>query len=131
MHQANQAAGVILQVHRSSTEVNTYNKTDWGFCEGCISAIKSVHSITLGGSRPNGHTTAPDIRWHPTNFKMSFHKSEDNAGGVGWISGRRAKIPQASWPKTQNINRSNIVTHSIKNLKMIYIKANLKKLNSC
>ena len=53
---------------------------------------------------------------------MSFYKSEDNAGGVGWISGWRAKIPQASWPKTQNINnRSNTVTNSTKTIKMVHI----------
>ena len=108
--------------------MNTYNKTDWGFCEGCISAIKSVHRITLVGSHPNGHITAPDSRWHPTNFKMSFYKSEDNARGVGWISGRRAKIPQASWPKAQNINnRSNTVTNSTKTIKMVHIKKIFQK----
>ena len=59
---------------------------------------------------------------------MSFYKSEDNARGVGWISGRRAKIPQASWPKAQNINnRSNTVTNSTKTIKMVHIKKIFQK----
>ena len=36
------------------------------------------------------------------------------------IPGQEAKIPHASWPKTQN--RSNIVTNSIKTFKMFHIK---------
>ena len=52
--------------------------------------------------------------------------SPSNTGGVGSIPGQGAKIPHASWPKNQN--RSNIVTNSIKTLKMVHIKKkNLKK----
>ena len=47
--------------------------------------------------------------------------SPSNAGGAGSIPGQGAEIPHASWPKTQNINRSNIVTNSIKTLKMVHI----------
>ena len=46
-----------------------------------------------------------------------------NAGGEGSIPGRGAKIPRASPPK----NRSNIVTNSIKTLKMVHIKKIIKK----
>ena len=45
-----------------------------------------------------------------------------NAGGVGMIPHLRAKILHASWPKSQNINRSNIVTNLIKTFKMVCIK---------
>ena len=46
-----------------------------------------------------------------------------NAGSVGSFPGQRTKIPHASWPKNQNINkRSNIVTNSIMTFKMVYIK---------
>ena len=47
------------------------------------------------------------------------------------IPGQEAKIPHVSWPKNQIIkNRSNIVTNSIKTLKMVHIKNNnnLKKI---
>ena len=45
------------------------------------------------------------------------------AGGVSLIPGRGAKIPPASEPKDQNINSgSNIVTNSVKTLKMVHIK---------
>ena len=45
------------------------------------------------------------------------------AGDMGLISGQRAKIPHASWPRNQNINnRSNSITNSIKTLKMVHIK---------
>ena len=39
------------------------------------------------------------------------------------------KIPYASWPKNQNTKnpRNNIVTYSVKTLKMIHIKKNEKK----
>ena len=51
-----------------------------------------------------------------------------NAGGVGSIPGQGAKIPHVSWSKNQSIkNRSNIVTNSIKTLKMVHIKKKKKK----
>ena len=55
-----------------------------------------------------------------------------NAGGAGSIPaipGRGAKIPHAWQPKNQNINnKSNIVTNSIKTLKMVHVKKrSLKK----
>ena len=43
-----------------------------------------------------------------------------NAGGAGSIPGQGVEIPHALWPKNQNTkNRSNIVTNSIKTLKMV------------
>ena len=51
-----------------------------------------------------------------------------NAGGVGSIPGQGAKIPHASQPKNQNIIQSNIVTNSVKNLKVVHIKK-IKKQN--
>ena len=46
-----------------------------------------------------------------------------NAGGVGSIPAREAKIPHASGPKTQNIEkRNNVVMNLIKTLKMVHIK---------
>ena len=45
-----------------------------------------------------------------------------SARDVGLIPGQGPKIPRASWPKIQKTNRSNIVTHSTKTLKIVYIK---------
>ena len=54
--------------------------------------------------------------------------SPSSVGRVGLIPGQEAKIPQASWSKTQNIsNRGNLVSNSIKNLKKFNIKK--KSLN--
>ena len=51
------------------------------------------------------------------------------AEGAGSIPGWEAKIPHAVWPKNQNINNgSNILTNSLKTLKMVHIKKkSLKK----
>ena len=55
--------------------------------------------------------------------------AHSNAGGVGSIPGREAKIPHASGPKTPNIEeRNNVVMNSIKTLKMVHIKKILKKI---
>ena len=49
--------------------------------------------------------------------------SLSNAGGAGSFPCGEAKIPHASKAKNQNINnKSNIVTNSIKTLKMVLIK---------
>ena len=45
-----------------------------------------------------------------------------NTGDAGSIPGCGMKIPHSSWPKNQSINRSNIVSDSIKTLKMVHIK---------
>ena len=52
-----------------------------------------------------------------------------NAGGAGSILGWGAKIPHALRPKKpkHKKNRSNIVTNSIKTLKMVHIKKYYKK----
>ena len=52
-----------------------------------------------------------------------------SAASAGSILGQGAKIPHASQSRNQNINnRSNIITNSIKALKMIHIrKKNFKK----
>ena len=55
--------------------------------------------------------------------------SPSNAGGAGSITGPGAKIPHASQPKNQNIIQSNIVTNSVKNLKVVHIKKKNKKQN--
>ena len=55
------------------------------------------------------------VQWLTLPFK---------AGGVGSVPPRGAKILQALPPKNQNT--SNIVTNSVKTLKMVHIK-NLKK----
>ena len=54
------------------------------------------------------------------------------AEGAGSIPGWEAKIPHAVWPKNQNINNgSNILTNSLKTLKMVHIKKkSLKKKTS-
>ena len=56
--------------------------------------------------------------------------SPSNAGGMASIPGWGAKILHDLWPKQQNLikkKRSNIVTNSIKNLKILHIKEILKK----
>ena len=45
----------------------------------------------------------------------------------GSILSQGAKTPYALWPKKKDINTSNIVTISIKTLRMIYIKTSFKK----
>ena len=51
-----------------------------------------------------------------------------SAVGGSSVPGREAKIPHATTSKHQNIkNRQNTVTNSIKTLKMVHIKKNLKK----
>ena len=55
--------------------------------------------------------------------------SPSNAGSVGLIPGRAAKIPLAAWPK----NQSSVVTDSIKTLKTVHIEKKIlkkKKKNS-
>ena len=72
-----------------------------------------------------GDTLVPD-----TGFKISLKipsgnfpggqvvkTSPSNAGGKGSIPLRGAKIFHASWPKHQDIKRSNILTNSIKTFK--------------
>ena len=49
--------------------------------------------------------------------------SPSNARSVDAIPIWRPKIPKASWPK----DRSNIVTYSIKALKMVHVKKSLEK----
>ena len=59
--------------------------------------------------------------------------SPSNARSVASISGWGVKILCHLWPKQQNIKkkkrrrRSNIVTNSIKTLKIVHIKKILKK----
>ena len=48
--------------------------------------------------------------------------SPSNTVGAGLILAAVAKIPHALCQQTENINRSNIVTNSIKTLKMAHIK---------
>ena len=47
--------------------------------------------------------------------------SPSNTRGAGSIPGRGVKIPHALWPKNQNIKQSDIITNSIKTLKMVHI----------
>ena len=54
--------------------------------------------------------------------------SPSNTGDAGSIPGWGIKIPHSSWPKNQSINRSNIVSDSIKTLKMVRIKKKKKLL---
>ena len=42
-----------------------------------------------------------------------------------WTPNLGAKIPDDSGPKNQKVDRSNIVTNSMKTLKMVHIKENL------
>ena len=54
-------------------------------------------------------------------------KTSSNAGNASSVPGWGAKILHALWPKyLAVINRNNIVTNSVKTLKMIHIQKNLK-----
>ena len=49
--------------------------------------------------------------------------SSSNIESIGLIPGQGAKIPHTLWPEHQNIKiSSNMVTNSIKTLKMVHIK---------
>ena len=63
------------------------------------------------------------LAWQSSGSDFTFH-----AGGAGLIPGQGAKIPHALWPKEpkHKKNRGNIVTNSIKALKMVP-KKSLKK----
>ena len=53
----------------------------------------------------------------------SMIETSSNVECVHLIPDQGTKIPRASWPKNHNINnRSNIVTNSVKALKMIHKK---------
>ena len=43
-----------------------------------------------------------------------------NAGGAGWITDGESRIPHASWPKKPQ-QKKNILTNSVKILKMVHI----------
>ena len=56
--------------------------------------------------------------------------SLSSAGGVGSIPGGGAKIPQASWPKNQNIKQKqyyNKFNKDLKKRKKVHIKKVFKK----
>ena len=59
--------------------------------------------------------------------------SSSNAGDVSSSPAGGAKILHASWSKHQHIknNRSNMVTNSIKTLKMVHIKKNFIFKKTC
>ena len=48
--------------------------------------------------------------------------SLSSAGRVGSIPGPGAKTPRALWPKNLDIIQRNIITNSIKALKVVHIK---------
>ena len=56
--------------------------------------------------------------------------SPSNGGGTGSIPAWRAKMPPASRPKSQNRRQRQYLTNSIKTLKMVHIKSNLKARKS-
>ena len=53
--------------------------------------------------------------------------SPSYAGGAGSIPGWGAGIPHASRPKSKTWNRGNVLTNSVKTLKMVHIKKKIKK----
>ena len=70
------------------------------------------------------------IKWTFRNFPghPGIKTSPSNAGAAGSIPGQGAKILHALWQKTKKQKRSNIVTNSIRTVKMILIKKIFKKL---
>ena len=51
-----------------------------------------------------------------------------NVGAVGPISGQGAKIPQSCGQKSKTQHRNDIVTNSVKTLKMVHIKKKKKEV---
>ena len=49
-------------------------------------------------------------------------KTSSNAGGTDSVTGQGAKIPHSLHPKCKILNRSHIITNSIKTLKKVHIK---------
>ena len=54
-----------------------------------------------------------------------------SAVGEGSVSGGRAKVPYASWPRSQNINKRSHIVNLIKTLKMIHIESHQLKNGLC
>ena len=54
--------------------------------------------------------------------------SPSSAGGAGLSLAAVAKILHALYQKSENINRNNIVSNSIKTLKMAHVKKNRHKV---
>ena len=66
-----------------------------------------------------------------TSLVVQWLRPPSKAEGTGLIPGQGAKIPHAFQPKNQNIKKkkiNNIVTNSIKTLKMVHIKNKKKSL---
>ena len=83
--------------------------------------LGSIPGGELGFHKPCGMTKkkkAPKILWDfpcgPVHGTLP-----SNAKDSGLIPDLGGKIPYASWPRNQNINRKNIITNSIKTLKMV------------
>ena len=73
-----------------------------------------VTLVSIKYGRPGAPNGGPVVKTLPSN-----------AEGVGSVVCQGAKMSHASQPKDQNINRSNIVTNSIKDFKkMVHIKKN-------
>ena len=57
--------------------------------------------------------------------------SFSNAGSAGSIPGQGVRVPHTSWPENKNIKKkrssSNIITNSVKILKMVHILKIFKK----
>ena len=58
---------------------------------------------------------------YPTGFPLAVQRLRlpSKAEGVGLIPGQGAKIPDALWPKNQNIKQSSVVTNLTETLKMV------------
>ena len=81
------------------------------FCSSCQNPNKVVYSYRQAYSRI-----------YMNDFSSSLVGKTSNVGCVSSVPSQGTKIPHGSWPKGQNINRSNIVPNSIKTLKMIHMK---------
>ena len=92
-----------------------------------------VHTAVQGSKKQRRGRGNPLLRTGDRHANKTEHSwdlaggpavktSPSNAGGAGSIPGWGAKTPPALRPKNQNIkHRSNIVTNSIRTLKMVYI----------
>ena len=77
-------------------------ETPRGWFGDGVSGSKSLLKLMLRPPKHLSKSKAPgrDFPGGPVVGTLPF-----NAGGTGSISGRGAKIPHASWPKTQNMEQ--------------------------
>ena len=92
--------------------------------------MEKMHVLDNIPSGMNCSIVAPDFNINESTIYIGdfpggpeVKTSSSKAEHACSISGRKAKIPYASGPRNQNIKQSNILTNSIKTLKMVLINS--------